>query len=197
MAKFFRFLGLLIVVLLASVVAVAVFAYESGKIRQTPEAADERVVQSISREEQVVLLSLGIQGIREDSNHLRVRNITVPGTARVQFIQYDYRAQLGIEGKDVQASKTGDHTYKVVVPRFQFLGHSDAHFKVVVENNGTFSFLTDDIDTAAAITEILDDDTKRQHIADNRDILQEQAKAHYLGIIEAVDPRAEVEFSFR
>lgn len=197
MAKFFRILGLIVTVAVCAIVALALYTYEAGNVRQTPEAADERVVQSVAREEQIVLLSLGIQGIREDSNHLRVRNYELPGTARVQFIQYDYRAKLGINGKDVVVEPVGDGEYKVTIPRFEFLGHSDAHFKTVVEDNGALSFLTDDVDTAAAITEILNDDTKRKHIADNTDILREQAQAHYRSIIQAAEPGAKVEFSFR
>lgn len=197
MAKFFRTLGLMVLVAVCAIVATAVYMHQSGKVRQVSDAADERVVQSIAREEQVVLLSLGIQGIREDSNRLRVRNLDLPGTARVQYIQYDYRAKLGIESKDVKVETAGNDKYKVTIPAFEFLGHSDAHFKTVVEDNGALSFFTDDIDTAAAITEVLNDDTKRQHIADNTDILREQAQAHYLSIIQAADPGAQVEFEFK
>lgn len=50
-------------------------------------STDEQVVQSISREEQVMLLRLGIQGIAEESVATEVFGQTLPGSGRQHFLK--------------------------------------------------------------------------------------------------------------
>ncbi|WP_234457668.1 hypothetical protein [Corynebacterium macginleyi] len=66
-----------------------------------------------------------------------------------------------------------------------------------MKDNGALSWITPDIDTAETSTKILNEDKKKEDFADNRDILQSQAKQFYTVIISGVDPEAEVDFSFR
>ena len=54
-----------------------------------------------------------------------------------------------------------------------------------------------EIDKAEVITKIMNDQTRQQHVDDNKDLLQEQAKAFYEGIIKTVQPDAVLEFEFR
>ncbi|APT93645.1 hypothetical protein CPHO_03710 [Corynebacterium phocae] len=154
-------------------------------------------VESIQREEKIVLLSLGIQGINEASQSREVLGVELPGSSRTQFVQYNYRAQIGIDGQDVKLIETGDNSYKVVVPRFVFIGHSDETFKVAVEDKGLLSWVTPEIDSLEQVNKILDEDTKKKHILDNEDILRAQAKDFYEGIIKGIEPEAKVEFSFK
>ncbi len=64
------------------------------------------------------------------------------------------------------------------------------------ETNGVLSFTTPEIDTAAVITNVLNDEAKSKYIASNNAILRDQAKAFYTGIINAIDPTITVAFEF-
>ena len=75
------------------------------------ESTNSQVINAVEREEQVVLLSLGIQGLTEKSSAGQVFGVRVPWTDRTQFVQYSYKAKLGIEGKDVSVTETGEHSY--------------------------------------------------------------------------------------
>ena len=46
------------------------------------ESRDSQIINSITREEQVVLLSLGIQGIREQKESGKIFGMSVPGSER-------------------------------------------------------------------------------------------------------------------
>ncbi|HSK32341.1 MAG TPA: hypothetical protein VK903_02540, partial [Propionicimonas sp.] len=84
----------------------------------------------------------------------------------------------------------------ISIPRFIFIGHSNESFQTVVETNGVLSFTTPEIDTAEVITNVLNDEAKSQYIASNNELLRDQAKAFYTGIINAIDPTITVEFEF-
>lgn len=161
------------------------------------ETRDTQVVNSLTLEEEVVLVSLGIQGIAEEKISSTIFGHVVPGTGRTTFLQYNYNAKLGIDGREVQIKQTGEDEYLVTIPPFIFIGHENEEFKTVVEDNGVISFVTPEIDTAAAITKVLNDDVKKQHIEANREILEQQTEAFYAGIIHAVDHEIDVEFEFR
>lgn len=160
------------------------------------ESRDTQVIQAIERQEQVVLVGLGIQGIAEESTQGTILGQRIPGTGRTKFLQYNYRALLGIDGADVVLTRTGEDTYLVSIPAFEFIGYDDVSFKTALENNGILSWVTPEIDTAAVITELLDDDAKREHVDANRDLLQDQAENFYRGIILGVSPDAKVTFRF-
>lgn len=160
------------------------------------ESRDTQVIQAIERQEQVVLVGLGIQGIAEESTQGTILGQRIPGTGRTQFLQYNYRALLGIDGADVVLTRTGEDTYLVSIPAFEFIGYDDVSFKTALEDNGILSWVTPEIDTAAVITELLDDDAKREHVDANRDLLQDQAEHFYRSIITGVSPDAQVTFRF-
>lgn len=160
------------------------------------ESTNSQVINAVEREEQVVLLSLGIQGLTEKSSAGQVFGVKVLGTSRTQFVQYSYKAKLGIEGKDVRVTETGEHAYTVQIPDFIFIGHSDEEFKTAVENNGVLSWTTQPLDAASTVTDVLSADKKRKDINDNRELLQDQARNFYEGIIRGVDPDAQVTMEF-
>lgn len=161
------------------------------------ESRNTQVVNSLTLEEQVVLVSLGIQGIAEERVSSTVFGHEVPGTGRTTFLQYNYNAKLGIDGREVKIEQTGDDEYLVTIPPFIFIGHDKEEFKTIVENNGVISFVTPEIDTAAAITKVLSDDVKKEHIEANRQVLEQQTKAFYAGIIHAIDRNIDLDFEFR
>lgn len=104
--------------------------------------------------------------------------------------------KLGIEGKDVRVTETGEHAYTVQIPDFIFIGHSDEEFKTAVENNGVLSWTPQPLDAASTVTDVLSADKKRKDINDNRELLQDQARNFYEGIIRGVDPDAQVTMEF-
>lgn len=161
------------------------------------ESRDARVVDAITREEQVVLLSLGIEGIAEQTERGSFLGIDVPGSGRATFVQYGFRAKLGIDGDGVRISRVGEDALVISVPEFVFIGHDDESFRTVIENNGVLSWVTPQIDTAEMITTILDGDAQEQYIEANTDVLEDQARAFYTGIVNGIDPHLTVMFEFR
>ncbi|MBB1511212.1 hypothetical protein H5399_01120 [Tessaracoccus sp. MC1627] len=196
----------LVIPILAIVVAVvlAVGAFAAGQL--TPklfalgsesESTDTRVIQSITREEQVVLLSLGIQGISEKTERMTFLGVDVPGSNRASFVQYSFNAKLGIDGRDVRIDPIGEKKYRISIPEYIFIGHSNEDFKLVAENNGALSFITPENDPVEMINNILSEDTQAEYIANNEEILREQAVMFYSGIITGIDPEISITYDFR
>lgn len=165
---------------------------------QTAETtSDTKVIQAVEREEQVVLLSLGIQGLKSDRKQLESLGFSFPFRDRTVYLQYSYRAKLGINGKDVKVEQAGDNKYKVTIPKFIFIGHSDEHFEPAIENNSALSWLTSKKDPSEMINEILNEDEINARLDENNQALKDQANSFYSGIIHGVEPSAEIEFAYR
>lgn len=182
--------------LLGAILGVGVFAGLPKPLDEAEESNDSKVIQSIQREDEVVLVSLGIQGLAEERIASTVFGKTIPGTGRVLFLQYNYDALLGIDGSDVSIRPTGENAYTISIPRFIFIGHDDVVFKTAVEQNGVLSWVTPEIDTAEVISEILNDEAQRKHVSDNLPLLKDQAEAFYGGIIHGIDPAIQLTFEF-
>ena len=191
---------LIAVVVLLSLVSAGLGVYvvrQPHDVYTAPvESTNSQVVSAVERQEQVVLLSLGIQGLAEKSSAGEVFGVRVPWTDRTQFVQYSYKAKLGIEGKDVRVTETGEHAYTVHIPEFIFIGHSDEEFKTAVEDNGVLSWTTQPLDAASTVSDVLSADKKREDINDHRELLQDQARSFYEGIIRGIDPEAQVTVEF-
>jgi len=192
------------IVAVVVVVAVVVGAFVAGQL--TPklfalgsesESTDTRVIQAITREEQVVLLSLGIQGISEKTERITFLGVEVPGSERASFVQYSFNAKLGIDGRDVRIVPSGEKKYRISIPEYIFIGHSNEDFKLVAENNGALSFITPENDPVEMINSILSEDAQAEYIENNEEILREQALAFYSGIITGIDPEISITYDFR
>ncbi|HSO68366.1 MAG TPA: hypothetical protein VLQ67_01885 [Arachnia sp.] len=195
---------LVIPLIVIGVLAVFVAAFAVGQL--TPklfalgsesESTDTRVIQSITREEQVVLLSLGIQGISEKTERMTFLGVDVPGSNRASFVQYSFNAKLGIDGRDVRIVRTGEKKYRISIPEYIFIGHSNEDFRLVAENNGALSFITPENDPVEMINSILSEDTQAEYIENNEEILREQALMFYSGIITGIDPEIDITYDFR
>ena len=160
------------------------------------ESRDRQIVQAIEREQQVVLLTLGIQGIAEERVASTLFGVDVPGSGRAQSLQYGFRAKLGIDGADVVVQTQDEDSILVSVPEFQFIGHSDVTFQTALASDGLISWFTPSIDTAEVVTNILSNEAQDEYLASNQDTLREQAAAFYTSIILAVDPDMEVTVEF-
>ncbi len=163
------------------------------------ETRSTQFINSITREEQVVLLSLGIQGIDEKAmgKSKFFGLLDIPGTAKTKYLEYGFKAKLGIEGKDVEIEEVGEQKYVVTIPKFIFIGHDNETFRLITEKNGVLSFLAPEVDSVEMINDILSSGAQADYIETNKGILQDQAKMFYTSIITAIDPTVSVTFEFR
>ena len=155
-----------------------------------------QILQAVNREEQVVLTSLAIQGIVEETASTTLWGHEIFGTERAVFLQYTLSAKLGVEGADVVIEQTGENEFLVTIPEFIFIGHDDVEFRMLTENGGALSWVTPDVDTVEMVNDVLRPDALDQYVDEYRDILQDQARVFYSGIISGIDPTAVVAFDF-
>lgn len=160
------------------------------------ETKDSQVIEAIERTQEVSLLKLGIQGILEKNQNTEIAGVGIPGTGESVFIQYNFTAKLGIDGADVEVTKTGDKTYAIAVPEFKGIGFDDPTFKVAVKDSGVLSWVTPDIDQLELVNEVLDDDAKSEYVESNTDLLKDQTQVFYDGLIKSVIPDAETSYEF-
>ncbi len=196
MKRLIAAIGGLALGLIVGAVLVATGILSFNSVETERESRNSLIINAIERENQVVLLSLGVQGLAEESVQTKIFGRNVPWSGRTLYMQYNYRAKLGIDGGDVTIEQTGDNEFRVTIPEFILIGHDDIGFRVAVERNGVLSFVTPEIDQAKLVTELLSDDATAENINNNRDVLREQAAAFYTGIIKSVDPEITVTFDF-
>ena len=67
---------------------------------------------------------------------------------------------------------------------------------MVIESSGVVSWVTPKIDTVEMVNAILNDGSKDQYIIENSDILKDQAKSFYGGIVSSIDPSISLKFEF-
>ena len=191
-----------VALVLAFLVALGIFSVARSMGWLSPlgiasSSSDSQVVQSHERTQEVSLLSLGNQGIKEESRISEIFGKTIPGTGEKLFLQYTFKAKLGIDGAKVKVTTTASGRYVISVPEFVFLGYDKPNFKVAVQDNDALSWATPDIDQMQMVNEILNDKARREYLAGSDDILREQTKVFYDGLIKSVDPAAKTEFVFR
>lgn len=160
------------------------------------ETLNTQVTNAIDRTREVALMSLGIQGIERRTGKSTFFGVDIPGSERALFLQYEFTGKLGIDDEDVTIEKTGEKEYTIHIPEFIFIGFSDPHFEVAVEDNGVLSWATPSIDTTEMTNSILNDEALQKHVDKNVELLTEQAQAFYGGIIAGIDPAIELKFEF-
>lgn len=84
----------------------------------------------------------------------------------------------------------------MTIPKFIFIGHDDVSFKLAAVDGGLLSWTTPEIDNVETINRILDDEARQQYIDSNQDMLKEQARSFYIGVIASIDPTLKVAFEF-
>ena len=187
---------------LAFLVALGIFSVIRSQGWLSPlgigsSSSDSQVVQALERTQEVSLLGLGIQGIKEENRDREVFGKSIPGTAERLFVQYSFKAKLGLDGSEVKVTTAAPGRYLITVPEFTFLGYDKLKFEVAVEDNDVLSWVTPDIDQMQMATKILNGEARRQYIVDNDDLLREQTKVFYDSLVKSVDPDAVTEFRFR
>lgn len=160
------------------------------------ESSDSQVIVAIERTEQVALVSLGIQGLKDKSQSTDIGGWPIPGTTKRVWLEYTFRAKLGLDGSKVDVSKTGAHSYRIEIPEFIFIGYDEPMFRVALEDND-FGYATPDIDQAEMVSEILNAEAQDEYISSNQELLQDQATTFYDSLIASIDPEARTTYVFQ
>lgn len=166
-------------------------------VQTVTETDSSEVIHAVERREEIVLVSTATQGLHTTENAAKLFKWGIPGSQKVNILQYQFTAKLGIDGKDVHIEEVAPDHFKLTIPPFKFLGFSDPEFKTVHEHGKVLSFVTADIYVAEGINEVLNEEKREEHILMNLELLKDQAENFYAGIIHAVDPDATVEFEFQ
>ncbi len=192
-----------ILILIAAIMALAIVGYllvfkdrpviGSGKIT----SVDRQVIDAVESKEEVVLLALGIEGIHTaEYDGTNFFGLTIPGTERVKFLQYSFDGKLGLNGADVAIEASNEHTYRVVVPAFEFIGFDDPEFKAAIDKNGVLSWFSPELSETLIINEILSPDHQHEYVIKYDELLRAQATQFYTNIITSIDPEAIVNVEF-
>ena len=96
----------------------------------------------------------------------------------------------------MKVTKTGKHAYLLSVPEFSFIGYDEPTFRVAVEDGGVLDWITPDIDQVEMVNKILNDDEQAEYVATYEEVLEDQTKVFYDGLITSIDPDAVTTFEF-
>jgi hypothetical protein len=193
---------LLIIVLL---VAGAVAAFAFGGINalalkslfsSNSNERDSQVVQSVTRQQEVALLSLHIEGVTRKESNGEILGVAIPWSDKTTLIQYKFDAKLGVDGSQVKIKPTGPKSFRVTIPQFIGIGYDNPVFKDPLESNNALSWLTPANVQTQMVNNVLSNENKQEYITKNQAALKEQAKVFYSGIIAGVAPDVAVEFEF-
>ena len=187
--------GTVIAVLVVGAVALWDWKVSSWFTTDSTTTALEQITE-VKPIQEVALLSLGIEGLLEQSDAQEVMGMRIPGSGRVVLLQYEFTAKLGIEGEDVKITPTGENTFRVSIPEFVFIGHSDTKFGIANEENGILSWVTPDIDTTGMVNTVLGLDAQKEYIKEHSQELQDQATLFYTTLLTSVAPDVSLEFEF-
>jgi hypothetical protein len=161
------------------------------------ESHDSQVIQAIERTQEVSLLRLSIQGIKDEDRNRTLFGKNLPGTGEKVFLQYNFKAKLGIDGADVKVTKTGANAYSISVPKFIFIGYDEPTFKLAVEDGGVLSWVTPDINKIEMVNKILNDGARQTYISSNKELLEDQTRVFYDSLISSIAPDVVTSFEFR
>ena len=157
---------------------------------------DSQVIQFVTPQQEVALLSLHIQGIERNESNGKILGVVVPASEKTTLIQYEFDAKLGIDGSQVKIEPTGPGAFRVTIPEFISVGFDDPVFEDPIESNNTLSWLAPPAVHTAMINNILSDENKQKYVTQNEAALREQATVFYRGIIASVDPEIIIDFEF-
>ncbi|MCC9203711.1 hypothetical protein [Arthrobacter sp. zg-Y769] len=157
---------------------------------------DSQVVQSVTRIQEVALLSLYIEGVARAESNREILGVAIPASETTTLIQYKFDAKLGIDGSQVKIEPTGPESFLVTIPEFIGIGFDEPVFEDAVEDKNALSWLAPPAVQTRMINNILSDENKQKYISQNEAELKEQAKVFYSGIIAGVDPEVTVAFEF-
>ncbi|MBN9613353.1 MAG: hypothetical protein J0H64_07840, partial [Actinobacteria bacterium] len=138
----------------------------------TTESSNTQVIKAINKEEQVVLVSLGIQALYTHKAKGQILGADVPMSERILYIPYNFKAKLGVEGREVKIEKTGENAYLITAPKFIFIGHDEIKFDDPITTGEAFSFTAPELKDLEAANKILDPKGQQGFITSNETLLR-------------------------
>lgn len=160
------------------------------------ESRDSQVIQAIERTQQVSLVSLSIEGIKSEKQKGTILGFNIPASEDRVFLQYSFKAKLGIDGGRVEVMNSGENSYTVSIPEFIFIGYDEPTFEVATRSGDFLSFTAPEVDQAKMVSQILDPTAQQKYLASNQDVLKDQSKTFYRTLITTIDPAASVTLEF-
>lgn len=155
-----------------------------------------QVVTAVTSIEEVALVNLGIEGIRERKTEAgQILFVTIPNS-RAAFLRYSFDAKLGFNARDVTIEDRSDGSFLITVPPFIVIGLDNQNVEVAVENNDLLSWTTPEIDKLAMVNELFGDELQADYLAKNADLLKHQTRSFYSSIVTAIDADATLTFEF-
>jgi hypothetical protein len=192
---------LVIVLLVGGVVA----AFTSGGLNalalkslfsNSSSERDSQVVRSVTRVQEVALLSLHIEGVTRTESNGEILGVAIPASEKTTLIQYKFNAKLGVDGSQVKIEPTGSKSFRVTIPQFVGIGFDNPVFEDALESNNALGWLTPPAVQTRMVNNILSDENKQEYISQNEEALKDQAKVFYSGIVASVDPEVTLDFEF-
>lgn len=168
----------------------------SSMFTSSSHERDSQVIQSVTRVQEVALLSLHIEGISKHESNGVIFGVAVPASEKTTLIQYKFDAKLGIDGSQVTIEPTGPDSFRVTIPQFIGIGFDEPVFENPLEMSNALSWLATPAVQTRMINNILSDENKQKYISQNEAALKEQAKVFYSRLITSVDPEITVDFAF-
>ena len=194
----FAVLGTIALVLGALIVGVAAGILTPGwlvsAVGSHSVVKNEQVVTSIEKEEQTVLLALGVQGISEAKGIPPAILADIPLLQKARYMQYSMTAKLGLDSVDIRA--TADHEFLVRVPAFIWIGADEMRIERVIDSDGVLSAITTQSRQTEQFNAIIDEELKNKHLAANQAGLRDQTEYYFTKLARSIDPDAVLIFEF-
>lgn len=157
---------------------------------------DTQVVNAITRTQEVALVTLGIEGIRErKTENGQFLFLSIPNS-RAAFLRYSFDAKLGIDASEVTIEEQTDGSFLVSIPAFIVIGLNNQNIEVAAESTDVLSWTTPEIDKVAMVNDVFGDELQAVYLNKNEELLRDQARVFYTNIAAAIDPDANLKFEF-
>lgn len=155
-----------------------------------------QIVNAVTRTQEVALVTLGIEGIRErKTEDGQILFLSIPNS-RATFLRYSFDAKLGFNAEDVEITEQPDGSFLLSIPEFTVIGLDNQNVEVAAEANDLLSWTTPEIDKVEMVNDLFGPDVQAEYLAKNSELLAEQTRNFYTGIVAAIDPEVDVSFEF-
>ncbi|WP_336641444.1 hypothetical protein [Microbacterium sp. USHLN272] len=155
-----------------------------------------QIVNAVTRTQEVALVTLGIEGIRErKTDDGQILFLSIPNS-RATFLRYSFDAKLGLDAENVEIEEQADGSFVVRIPSFIVIGIDNQNVEVAAESNDLLSWTTAEIDKVEMVNTIFGDDVEAEYLVKNTDLLKDQARAFYSTIVHSIDPDVDLVFEF-
>ena len=155
-----------------------------------------QVVNAITRTQEIALVTLGIEGIRErKTENGQFLFVSIPNS-RAAFLRYSFDAKLGIDASEVTIDEQPDGSFLVSIPAFIVIGLNNQNIEVAAESTDVLSWTTPEIDKVAMVNGVFGDELQAEYLAKNEELLRDQARVFYTNIAAAIDPDVNLRFEF-